>query len=190
MGVKNVAPLFCLKPLPHTSLKVQEHYYLMFAIKQKSSERGWEQAQKWHLERKKKEFPVSFFFNHGESFSNSHFIYSCILQDQKKLQDLLLTEKEAIYGSKPTPRKSNSFRKPSGYSTNGNGSITPTPRRSSVGSRTPDTPRSYAGHQHGYYRAMRRLSTAPLNFVAISKEDTMSSYTSICGSEPGSPSQV
>ncbi|KAG2701718.1 hypothetical protein I3843_06G053400 [Carya illinoinensis] len=109
-------------------------------------------------------------------------------RDQKKLQDLLLTEKESIYGSKPSPRKSNSFRKPNGYRANGNGSMTPTPRRNSVGSGTPEllTPRSFSGRQNGYFKEMRRLSTAPLNFVALSKEDTMS-YASVCGSELGSP---
>ncbi|XP_065855901.1 65-kDa microtubule-associated protein 6-like [Euphorbia lathyris] len=110
-------------------------------------------------------------------------------KDQKKLQDLLLTEKEAMYGSKPSPRKTNSFRKPNGCRTNGNGSMTPTPRRNSVGGATPEllTPRSYSGRQNGYFKEMRRLSTAPLNFVAISKEETMS-FASV-GSEPGSPPQ-
>ncbi|KAK4596956.1 hypothetical protein RGQ29_014834 [Quercus rubra] len=110
-------------------------------------------------------------------------------RDQKKLQDLLLTEKEAKYGSKPSPRKSNSFRKPNGYRANGNGSMPPTPRRNSVGSATPEllTPRSYSGRQNGYFKETRRLSTTPLNFVAISKEDTMSTYASVCGSESGSP---
>ncbi|KAG8637579.1 hypothetical protein MANES_15G138700v8 [Manihot esculenta] len=109
-------------------------------------------------------------------------------RDQKKLQDLLLTEKEAMYGSKPSPRRTNSFRKPNGYRANGNGSMTPTPRRNSVGGATPEllTPRSYSGRQNGYFKEMRRLSTAPLNFVAISKEDTMS-FASVCDSEPGSP---
>ncbi|GFS39098.1 microtubule associated protein (MAP65/ASE1) family protein [Actinidia rufa] len=109
-------------------------------------------------------------------------------RDQKKLQDLLLTEKEAIYGSKPNPRRCQSFRKANGYHTNGNGSMTPTPRRNSVGSPNTDllTPRSYSGRQNGYFKEMRRLSTAPLNFVAIAKEDTMS-FSSICGSEPESP---
>lgn len=112
-------------------------------------------------------------------------------RDQKKMQDLLLTEKEAIYGSKPSPRRSNSFRKPNGCRANGNGSMTPTPRRNSIGTGTPEllTPRSYSSRQNGHFREMRRLSTVPLNFVAISKEDTMSSYTSVCGSEPGSPPQ-
>ncbi|KAE8667704.1 65-kDa microtubule-associated protein 6 [Hibiscus syriacus] len=98
-------------------------------------------------------------------------------RDQKKIQDLLLTEREAIYGSKPSPRRSNSFRKTVGYRANGNGSMTPsTPRRSSVGGATPDllTPRSYSGRQNGYFKEKRRLSTAPLNFVAITKEDAVS----------------
>lgn len=111
-------------------------------------------------------------------------------RDRKKLQDLLQTEKEAMYGSKPSPRKTNSFRKPNGYRANGNGSMTPTPRRNSFGGATPEllTPRSYSGRQNGYFKEMRRLSTAPLNFVAISKEETMS-FASVCGSEPGSPPQ-
>uniref|UniRef100_A0A1D1YF71 65-kDa microtubule-associated protein 6 n=1 Tax=Anthurium amnicola TaxID=1678845 RepID=A0A1D1YF71_9ARAE len=111
---------------------------------------------------------------------------------QKKLQGLLLTEKEAMYGSKPSPTRSNSFgRKPNGYRTNGNlnGSMTPIPRRVSAGSATPEllTPRSYSGRQNGYFRETRRLSTVPINFVAICKEDTSSSFASISGSEPGSP---
>uniref|UniRef100_A0A5B7B446 Microtubule-associated protein 6 n=1 Tax=Davidia involucrata TaxID=16924 RepID=A0A5B7B446_DAVIN len=109
-------------------------------------------------------------------------------KDQKKLQDMLLTEKEAMYGSKPSPRSSNSFRKANGYRANGNGSLTPTPRRNSVGCATPEllTPRSYSGRQNGYFKEMRRLSTVPLNFVAITKEDTMS-FSSVCGSELGYP---
>ncbi|KAK2986655.1 hypothetical protein RJ640_010111 [Escallonia rubra] len=111
-------------------------------------------------------------------------------RDQKKLQDMLLTEKESIYGSKPSPRRSSSFRKVNGYHTNGNGSMTPTPRRNSVGGPTPEllTPRSYSGRQNGYFKEMRRLSTAPLNFVAVAKEDTIS-FSSVCGSEPESPPQ-
>ncbi|KAL5995503.1 hypothetical protein ACLOJK_025565 [Asimina triloba] len=111
------------------------------------------------------------------------------LQDQKKLQDLLLTEKEAMYGSKPSPKKSNSFKRPNGIRANGNGSMTPMPRRVSLGSATPEllTPRSHSGRQNGYFKEMRRLSTAPLNFVALPKEDTMSYAASICCSEPGSP---
>lgn len=111
-------------------------------------------------------------------------------RDQKKLQDMLLAEKESIYGSRPSPRRSNSFRKTNGYHTNGNGSVTPSPRRNSVGCATPElqTPRSYSGRQNTYFKEMRRLSTVPLNFVAMAKEDTMS-FSSIGGSEPESPPQ-
>lgn len=112
-------------------------------------------------------------------------------RDQKRLQDLLLTERESIYGSKPSPRRASSFRMSgNGYRGNGNGSMTPNPRRSSVGSPTmePMTPRSYSSRQNGYSKEMRRLRTAPLNFVAIPKEDTIS-FSSVYGSEPGSPLQ-
>eukprot|EP00268_Persea_americana_P020321 TRINITY_DN2051_c0_g1_i5.p1 TRINITY_DN2051_c0_g1~~TRINITY_DN2051_c0_g1_i5.p1 ORF type:complete len:598 (-),score=142.85 TRINITY_DN2051_c0_g1_i5:432-2225(-) len=111
-------------------------------------------------------------------------------RDQKKLQDMLLTERESIYGSKPSPKRSNSIKKQNGVRANGNGSMTPTPRRYSVGSATPEllTPRSCTGRQNGYFKQMRRLSTAPLNFVALPKEDTIS-FASFCGSEPGSPLQ-
>ncbi|CAL9771610.1 unnamed protein product [Musa acuminata subsp. burmannicoides] len=113
-------------------------------------------------------------------------------REHKKLQNLLLTEKEAVYGSKPTPKRSNSFnRKTNAYHANGNGNgfMTPSPRRISVGSATPEllTPRSYSGRYNSYFKETRRLSAAPLNFVAVSKEDTISSFTSIAGSEVGSP---
>ncbi|KAK9106667.1 hypothetical protein Syun_022678 [Stephania yunnanensis] len=109
-------------------------------------------------------------------------------RDQKKLQDLLITEKELMYGSKPSPRRTSSFRGTNGYRPNGNGSMPPTPRRLSAGCATPEllTPRSRSGRQNGYFREGRRLSTAPLNFVSVAKEDAMS-YASISGSEPGSP---
>ncbi|KAJ6800713.1 65-kDa microtubule-associated protein 6-like [Iris pallida] len=112
-------------------------------------------------------------------------------RDQKKLQDLL--EKGSMYGPKSIPKRSNSFnRKPNGYYGNGNGNgngfMTPAPRRVSVGSATPElcTPRSYSGRD-GYFRDTRRLSTASLNYVPMSKADTSSSFASISGSEPETP---
>ncbi|XP_072953112.1 65-kDa microtubule-associated protein 6-like [Typha angustifolia] len=115
-------------------------------------------------------------------------------RDQKKQQALLLTEKEALFGSKPSPRKTNSFNKKHiGHHVNGNGNgfLTPSPRRASIGSATPDflTPRSYSGRHSGYFKEAKWLSPTPLNFVAIPKEDSMSTFTSISGSEPESPSQ-
>ncbi|KAF1869679.1 hypothetical protein Lal_00017254 [Lupinus albus] len=110
---------------------------------------------------------------------------------QKKLQGLVLNQNEAMYGSKPSPKRSNSFRKTNGHIANGNGtcSVPPTPRRNSVSGKTSElhTPRSYSGRQNGYIKEMKRLSTAPLNnYVAISKEDTMS-YASLCGSDESPP---
>lgn len=108
-------------------------------------------------------------------------------RDQKKLQDLL--EKGSIYGLKSIPKRRSSFnRKPNGYYGNGNGFMTPAPRRVSVGSATPEllTPRSHSG-RNGYFRDTRRLSTASLNYVSTYKADTSSSFASISGSEPETP---
>lgn len=114
-------------------------------------------------------------------------------REHKKLQDLLLREKEARFGSKPSPRRTNSFdRKGNGYnsSINGNsGYLTPSPRRFSGGSLISEisTPRSFSGRQNGHFNEKRRFSTAPLNFVPLPKDNTSSSFTSISGSEPESP---
>lgn len=109
-------------------------------------------------------------------------------RDQKKLETILLAEKQAIFGSKASPKRTGSLnRKTNGYRSNGtsNGLKTPTPRRSSLGSATPEllTPRSYSGHNR-YFGDLRRLSTSQLNFG----DDSLSTFTSISGSEPESPS--
>ncbi|KAK3130198.1 hypothetical protein QOZ80_6BG0490290 [Eleusine coracana subsp. coracana] len=109
-------------------------------------------------------------------------------RDQKKLESILLAEKQAIFGSKASPKWASSLnRKTNGYRSNGtsNGLKTPTPRRSSLGSATPEllTPRSYSGHNR-YFGDLRRLSTSQLNFG----DDSLSTFTSISGSEPESPS--
>uniref|UniRef100_A0ACD5X076 Uncharacterized protein n=1 Tax=Avena sativa TaxID=4498 RepID=A0ACD5X076_AVESA len=113
-------------------------------------------------------------------------------RDQKKLQNLLLKEKELIFGSKPSPRKASSFnRRMSGHHPNGNGSgfMTPMPRRVSAGGATPEllTPRSHSGRYNNYFKENRRMTVAPLNFSTASKDDSMSSFASVSGSEPGSP---
>jgi len=104
----------------------------------------------------------------------------------------LLKEKELIFGSKPSPKKTSSFnRRTSNHHPNSNGAgfMTPVPRRVSAGSATPEllTPRSYSGRYNNYFKENRRLTTAPLNFSVGSKEDSMSSFASISGSEPDSP---
>ncbi|NP_001146699.1 65-kDa microtubule-associated protein 6-like [Zea mays] len=113
-------------------------------------------------------------------------------RDQRKLHSLLLEEKELIFGSKPSPRKTSSFnRRTSNHHPNANGAgfMTPVPRRVSAGSATPEllTPRSYSGRYNNYFKENRRLTAAPLNFSVGSKEDSMSSFASISGSEPDSP---
>ncbi|KAG8074198.1 hypothetical protein GUJ93_ZPchr0006g42005 [Zizania palustris] len=112
-------------------------------------------------------------------------------RDQKKLQNLLLKEKELIFGSKPSPKKSISHRRTSSHHPSGNGAgfMTPAPRRVSAGSATPEllTPRSYSGRYNSYFKENSRLTAAPLNFSTVSKEDSMSSFASISGSEPDSP---
>ncbi|KQJ90473.1 65-kDa microtubule-associated protein 7 [Brachypodium distachyon] len=110
-------------------------------------------------------------------------------RDQKKLETILLAEREAIFGSKPSPKRMSSLtRKTNGYRSNGssNGLMTPTPRRSSLGSATPDlsTPRSYSSRCNRYFGDSRRLSVSQLNFG----DDSLSTFTSISGSEPESPS--
>lgn len=102
------------------------------------------------------------------------------------MRNLLLTEKEAAYGSKSTLKPSNSFdRKTNMYLTNGygNGFMTPV-RRISAGCATPEllTPRSHSGRYNSYFKEARRLSA-----VAVSREDAVSLFASVAGSGPGSP---
>ncbi|KAL5201383.1 hypothetical protein ABZP36_035737 [Zizania latifolia] len=110
-------------------------------------------------------------------------------RDQKKLESILLKEKEAIFGSKPSPKRAGSLNRRSNgyrYSGNSNGLMTPNPRRSSLGGATPEllTPRSCSGRYNRYFGDSRRLSATQLNFG----DDSLSTFTSISGSEPESPS--
>ncbi|GAA0154150.1 non-motor microtubule binding protein [Lithospermum erythrorhizon] len=107
-----------------------------------------------------------------------------LARDHKKVSDMLLAEKASVYGSKTIPRRSNSFRKLNEHRSIGTGSVTPSPRRSSVGTPISEisTPRSYSNNRNGYFKEMRRMSTGPLNFVAMTKEETMS-ISSVYGSE-------
>lgn len=116
-------------------------------------------------------------------------IIFALLQDQKKLESILLKEKEAIFGSKGSPKRAVSLnRRTNGYRSSGttSGLMTPNPRRSSLGGATPEllTPRSCSGHYNRYFSDSRRLSATQLNFG----DDSLSTFTSISGSEPESPS--
>ncbi|MCD7454411.1 hypothetical protein HAX54_024810 [Datura stramonium] len=111
-------------------------------------------------------------------------------RDQKKLQDMLLAEKESVYGSKPSPRRSSSFRKANGYHANDYG-FRHLATSEPMSCATPEllTPRSNSVRQNGCFKEMRRLSTVPLNFVSMAKADTVS-FSSISGSDPDSPPQA
>lgn len=144
-------------------------------------------------EEERKRYRVSSIATNCPTLAISVFLllHFLLFQDKKKLQDLLLKEKETMYGSKPSPRRTSSFNgKVNGYHANGkgNGFMTPSPHRVSLGSATPEllTPRSYSGRHNGFFKDARRLSAAPLNFGSLSKEDTSSSFASISGSEPDS----
>uniref|UniRef100_A0A0E0M1W5 Microtubule-associated protein MAP65-1a n=1 Tax=Oryza punctata TaxID=4537 RepID=A0A0E0M1W5_ORYPU len=102
--------------------------------------------------------------------------------DQKKLESILLKEKEAIFGSKGSPKRAVSLnRRTNGYRSSGttSGLMTPNPRRSSLGGATPEllTPRSCSGHYNRYFSDSRRLSATQLNFG----DDSLSTFTSISG---------
>ncbi|KAI5062363.1 hypothetical protein GOP47_0022902 [Adiantum capillus-veneris] len=101
------------------------------------------------------------------------------LRDQKKLQDQHLIEQEALYGSKPSPTKANgnnqAGRRLSRPSTP---SAPSTPRRSmSMRLGTPDsTPRGNSNRHNNPFARNSKVNgvlrpSAPLNFVAIQKED-------------------
>lgn len=93
------------------------------------------------------------------------------LQDQKKFHEQLNTEQEAIFGSRPSPaRPLSSTKKVVGPRVNGNG--------------TPNSNRRLSLNQNGGGRSGKRDSArpiAPLNYVAISKEDAASH---VSGTEP------
>ncbi|PKU74695.1 65-kDa microtubule-associated protein 6 [Dendrobium catenatum] len=110
-------------------------------------------------------------------------------KDRKKLYGPL--EKESVYGSKPSSRRSNSLNSEmTGYHMDVNGFMTQTPRKLTVGCATPKllSPRSYSSRRNRYFRDIRRLSSTHLNFVNLPREDTSSSFASISGSEPESSS--
>lgn len=112
-------------------------------------------------------------------------------RDQKRLQEQFLTEQEALFGSKPSPNKNHSIKRVQGL--RANGSTTPTNRRLSMGGAMISgnfdlTPRvnGITPRHNGIGKDGRRRPAAPLNYVAICKDDTVS-LPSVAGSELGSP---
>ncbi|XP_074555873.1 65-kDa microtubule-associated protein 6-like isoform X1 [Curcuma longa] len=108
-------------------------------------------------------------------------------RQQKKLQNLFPTGKEAVYVSKLSSRRNNNFRR----KPNENGSMTPTPQWATVaGNASPKLliHRSRSRDSGMYLKEMqRRLSGTSLNFGPMSGEDTVSLFTPITSSEPESP---
>ncbi|EEF31178.1 65-kDa microtubule-associated protein 1 [Ricinus communis] len=103
------------------------------------------------------------------------------LRDQKKYTELQSTEQEAIFGSRPSPARSVGTKKVVGPRANGGANGTPSRRL------------SLNAHQNGSKSSTkegRRDSTnrpaAPLNYVAISKEDA-ASHISGTDTVPASP---
>lgn len=116
-----------------------------------------------------------------------------LLQDQKKLQNLL-TDRELLYNPKPSNRSVNNLRKTIGYGPSHNRSGFTTPsfsgRISAGGGCTPEllTPRSYSGHSHTYFSGRAsQLSAKQLDVSFMSTQADSMSFTSISGSELGSP---
>ncbi|KAK6946994.1 hypothetical protein RJ641_000467, partial [Dillenia turbinata] len=95
------------------------------------------------------------------------------MRDQKKFHEQLNTEQEAIFGSRPSPARPLSSKKVVGTRANGGANGAPSRRL------------SLNAHQNGKSAAKdgRRDSrpVAPVNYVAISKEETTSH---ISGSDP------
>lgn len=92
------------------------------------------------------------------------------MQDQKKFHEQLNTEQEAIFGSRPSPARPLTTKKLAGQRANGaNG--------------TPNRRLSLNAHQNGSRSINKdgKRPVAPLNYVAISKEDAASCMS---GTEP------
>lgn len=120
-----------------------------------------------------------------------------ILQDQKKLQEQLLNEKESLFGSKPSPSKNALNPRRAGIgsraSSIGGGQQTVPNRRLSLGNAimqpgTPEFTRNGNLTRLGSSAAKdqkpgRPRPTAPSNYVSINKDDASSAG----GSAPTSP---
>ncbi|MCO5615105.1 hypothetical protein L7F22_069394 [Adiantum nelumboides] len=118
------------------------------------------------------------------------------LWDQKKQQDQYLIEQEALYGSKPSPTKSNIANQAGQrLSRPSTPSAPSTPRRStSMRLGTPDsTPRSNSSRRSNAFARNIKVNgalrpTASLNFVAIQKEGNGNgAFFSPGGSDSSSP---
>lgn len=102
--------------------------------------------------------------------------FGALLQDQKKFHEQLSTEQETLFGSRPSPARPLSTKKVLGPRANGANGI-------------PNRRLSLNAHQNGTRsinkdgkRDNMMRPVAPLNYVAISKEEDVASC--ISGTEP------
>lgn len=98
----------------------------------------------------------------------------CRLQDQKKFNEQLNAEQEALFGSRPSPSRPLGAKKAVAARVNGNG--TPGRRASAHGGGSNGSAARSAAREGK--RDSSRLS-APANYVAVAKEDAAAaSYVS------------
>ncbi|KAK9156591.1 hypothetical protein Scep_003165 [Stephania cephalantha] len=84
-------------------------------------------------------------------------------REKKRLQDQLATEQETLFGSKPSPMRAQTLKKPLGQSNNSNSMIgTPT-------GRNVFTPRQ--GKDRKVSNKASAVAAAPVNYVALAKDD-------------------
>ncbi|OIW04245.1 hypothetical protein TanjilG_00805 [Lupinus angustifolius] len=102
------------------------------------------------------------------------------MRDQKKYHELQNTEQETVFGSRPSPARSVSAKKVAGPRANGGANGTPNRRL------------SLNAHQNGSKSTVKEgkkdnvKTTAPVNYVMISKEDD-ASHVSCTEPIPASP---
>jgi hypothetical protein len=110
----------------------------------------------------------------------NYLIVLIILQDQKKFHEQLSTEKEALFGSQPSPARPQGSKKVSGLRANSNTTNGGNARR-------------FAMNQNGLRSASRNgqrdaaRPSAPVNYVVIAKDDVASHVSSNNPSASGSP---
>eukprot|EP00250_Pteridium_aquilinum_P016167 c22977_g1_i1 orf=549-2345(-) len=116
-------------------------------------------------------------------------------RDHKKLQEQLITEQETYFGSRPSPNKPVSAKKPAGARMNGSVDMPANRRLSLAGGMMQSSnadmlvPRvngvtPVRSGKDG--KRDRTRPAAPANFVALTKEDSVSIPSSVNGSDPPS----
>ena len=105
--------------------------------------------------------------------------YLSLIQDQKKLQEQIVPEQDAVFGTRPSPHRPSSVKKGLSVRSNNNTPVNVTPNRrlSMAGSYlNTDTSTKKAGITP--VRSVKKEKirpSAPVNYVAIGKEDLQAS---------------